>query len=1054
MHRRHMPLHLLLCVFECILLAGALASTIYGQAAGGSIQGRVEDASGGIIPKATVAITDLSTGVVREFTTNGDGIYLAPNLKPALYEVKISAQGFTPRVQQVEISVGTSAEMNATLSVAGTGAKVEVSGTANVVDTTDSTISEVVTGSIIRDLPLNGRSWTDLATLEPGVEAIKTEQSLNLRAQHGFGTEMTISGGRPQQNSYRLNGININDYSNAAPGSVLGVAMGVDAIQEFSVITANYSAAYGRTSGGVVNAVTRSGTNQLHGSAYEFLRNDVLDAKNFFDVKKLPFKRNQFGASGGGPIKKDKTFFFLNYEGLRQSFGLTENSLTPSAAARAGNLATGPVTVNPAVTRFLNAFYPLPNDGLVGNGDTGIYLVSGQQITTENYVTSRIDHTFSKHDFLNGTYTHDTSTSSQPDEFNSKRFGLDAGQQIVTIEEGHTFGSSLVNSARLGYNRSRGEDGLVTQVINPAMSDTTYGFVPNKPVGLLTVTGLATLTGGANAAGIAPHHFIQNSVQAYDDLFWTHGKHQLSFGADIEDTRVYSLIGSYPGGSFAFTSLSNFLTNNAFQATFVFDPSQLFIPRDVRELIFGTYVQDDWHVSRKLVANIGLRYEMSTVPSERNGRQATLINITDAQPHLGNPYFSNPTLRNFEPRIGLAWDPIGDGKTAIRSAFGMFDVLPLAYLFQILTPFAAPFYEQANISSLPTGSFPTQAFQLAVPTPAILRMSYIEPHPKRDYVMVWNLNAQRELTPTVSTTIGYVGSRGVHQPWTDNDGDMVIPTLTPQGYVWPSKATSQKINANWGRIAMKLWQTNSFYDALQARLLVKTHALLIQASYTFGKSIDNSSTSEADNGFANSISNPYWFAPQTNRGLSDFNIAHDLVIHGIWNIPTPGSHSYERALLGGWRLGGTYTFTTGVPFNMFLAGDPVGLKSNQPSELPSIIPGCGPLTTGNPLAYVNMNCLEFPNPSNSLGTLGRNVLIGPRLSDFDVSLDKDFRLTERFTLQFRTESFNVLNHPNFAPPIDNDTAFTSTGSRVGAAGRIDALQTSGREIQFALKLIF
>jgi len=421
---------------------------------------------------------------------------------------------------------------------------------------------------------------------------------------------------------------------------------------------------------------------------------------------------------------------------------------------------------------------------------------------------------------------------------------------------------------------------------------------------------------------------------------------------------------------------------------------------------------------------------------------------------LGDPYFSNPTLRNFEPRVGLAWDPIGDGKTSIRSAFGIFDVLPLPYLFQILTPFAAPFYEQANIASLPPGSFPTQAFQLATPTPSVLRMSYVEPHPKRDYVMVWNLNAQRELARNVSLSVGYVGSRGVHQPWTNNDGDMVIPTLTSQGLVWPPTATSQKINPNWGRIAMKLWQTNSFYDALQTRLVVNTHSALLQASYTFGKSIDNSSTSEADNSFANSISNPFWFAPQTNRGLSDFNIAHNLVIHGLWSIPGHGSHAYERAILNGWRLGATYTFSTGVPFTMFLAGDPLGAKSNQPSELPNIVPGCGPLTTGNPLAYVNTSCLAFPNPSNIRGTLGRNVFIGPSLSDFDLLLAKDFRLTERFTLQFRAEAFNVLNHPNFAPPIDNSTAFTAAGSPVGAAGRIDALQTPGRQLQLALKLIF
>jgi hypothetical protein len=1038
-------------VVTCLLSA----ITLYGQVAGGSISGKISDPSGAVLPGATVTVKNLLTGIVREgITTNSDGIYVVPNLAPAKYELTVKANGFEQYVvRDVEITVGAELKLDASLTIGTSDQKVEVSGTAPGVELTNSTISELVDAGTIVELPLNGRSWTDLATLQPGVVGVKTQLALPTRAQHGFGTELTIAGGRPQQNNYRLNGISIADFSNAAPGDVIGVAMGVDAIQEFSVLTSNYSAAYGRTSGGVVNAITRAGTNQFHGSAYEFLRNSALDSRGYFDKSLPPFKRNQFGGSLGGPIIKDHTFFFFDYEGLRQSLGLTLNDIVPSPAAVAGNLAAGTVVVDPVVARYLKAFYPSPNNGLLGNGDTGSFLITGQQIVPENYYTARIDHKFSAADSLNGAYVDDSSNTTQPDEFNAKRIALRTGQRVVTLEESHTFGPQLLNSARLGYTRSRGEDGDVATVFNPAMNDPTFGFQPGFDVGLLQVTGMTSLTGGANGAGIAPHRFVQNSVQGYDDIIWSRGTHVLSFGANVENLRVNSLVASFPGGFISFSSLANFLTNHPFQAAFgIQAPTE----RGMRQTIFGSYVQDDWRMRPNLTVNLGLRYEMSTVPSEEHGKLATLLNITDPQPHLGNPYFSNPTLRNFEPKIGLAWDPRGDGRTSVRSAFGIFDVLPLPYLFQVVTPFAAPFYLQANLASVPAGSFPTGAYQFATTQNNLYRMSYVQPNPGRDYVMVWNLNIQHDFSHAVHATIAYVGSRGVHQPWTNNDGDMVVPAITPQGLVWPSKATSQKINPNFGRIAMKLWVTNSYYHALQTRLTARSHGFDIQGSYTFAKSIDDSSASEADNSFANSIGNPYWFAPQTNKGLSDFDQRHTFVVHGMWTVPTPAafSHTYSSVMFGGWKLGGIYTFSTGVPFNMFISGDVLGVKSNQNSELPNRVPGCGPLTTGNPAAYVNTACLAFPNPTNIPGNIGRNAFTGPSLSDLDASLTKDNHLREWLSLQLRFEVFNLLNHPNFGPPISNGTAFDGSGNRIATAGRLDQLQTPARQIQLGVKFLW
>src|SRR6202166_2066130 len=375
--------------FLALLLIHGVAMhvDVQAQVAGGTITGTVVDSSGRVIANASVSITNVATGINRTVTTNEDGLYIAPNLLPASYELTFTAPGFKTDVRSgIELTVGATVTSNMTMQVGGAKETVQVQTETPDVQRATSDISAVVNATTVRELPLNGRSWTDLATLQPGVNRIQTQPDFSAgtdRGNRGFGQQLTISGARPQQNNYRLDGVSLNDYANGAPGSVLGGSLGVDAIQEFSVLTSNYSAEYGKTSGGVVNAITRSGTNQIHGSAYEFLRNSALDAKNFFDstAKSIPpFRRNQFGGSAGAPIRKDRTFIFGDYEGLRQSLGVSTQDTVPSVAARGGQLSAGTVTVDPAVARFLAAFYPLPN-GLV-TGDTGIYTFAAQQVTS------------------------------------------------------------------------------------------------------------------------------------------------------------------------------------------------------------------------------------------------------------------------------------------------------------------------------------------------------------------------------------------------------------------------------------------------------------------------------------------------------------------------------------------------------------------------------------------------------------------------------------------------------------------------------------------------
>src|SRR5712671_6450891 len=405
-----------------IILLGAIAfpAALHAQVSGGTLSGTITDPTGRAVPQAQIVITNIATGVGRTLTTNADGFYTAVNLLAGEYQVTVSASGFNTETKTgITMNVGAQQTFDLALKVGTVANTVQVTTEAPAVQVSSSEISATVNATTVRELPLNGRSWTDLAALQPGVETIQTQPTFTTgadRGNRGFGQQLTISGARPQQNNYRLDGISLNDYANGAPGSVLGGNLGVDAIQEFSVLTSNYSAEYGKTSGGVVNAVTRSGTNAFHGSVYEFLRNSALDARNFFEdptAPKAPFKRNQFGGAIGGPIFKSKTFFFADYEGIRQSKGIANVNFVPSAAARSGNLQSGPVTVDSAVQKYL-ALYPVPT---CTGADVWKLVFNGQQIINENFVTARIDHKFSAKDSLFGTYLYDKTPYSSPDSF-------------------------------------------------------------------------------------------------------------------------------------------------------------------------------------------------------------------------------------------------------------------------------------------------------------------------------------------------------------------------------------------------------------------------------------------------------------------------------------------------------------------------------------------------------------------------------------------------------------------------------------------------------------
>jgi hypothetical protein len=1121
-----------------IIIGTLLSVSASAQVAGATLWGTIKDSSGAVVPQAKVVIKNVATGVTTELTTNTDGFYTAANLLPGEYEVTVSARGFNTETRTgISLTVGGQQVFDLALHLgSATKEVIVVTAEAPAVQLSSSDIGAVVNATTVRELPLNGRSWTDLAELQPGVNKIETQPDFTAgtdRGNRGFGQQLTISGARPQQNNYRLDGVSLNDYANGAPGSVLGGSLGVDAIQEFSVLTSNYSAEYGKTSGGVVNAITRSGTNQFHGSAYEFIRNNHLDARNYFDdptQSTPPFKRNQFGGAVGGPIFKNRTFFFADYEGIRQSKGISTVTFVPSQNARKGLLCSLPQGADPSSPCTTNqlppgpntdangvdlaakaffTFYHLPNGPIIGNGDTGQYTFAGQQIVNENFVTARVDHRFSEKDSLFGTYMFDKTPYSSPDGLNNVEFDTLTSRQFASVEETHMFTPAFVNSIRIGGNHEAVNNNQSLKAINPDAARTDLGVGGTAFAGRTApqalIGGVSDFTGGVG--GSPTYYYHWNSIQFYDDAFFTKGKHSVKFGGAVERMMLNVLADTDPNGIWHFADLQGFLTNNP--TKFNGGIASTLSPRNLRQNIFGLYVQDDWHWRPNLTLNLGVRYEASSVPTETANKLANLSSLYAATPHLGSPFFSNPTLKNIEPRVGFAWDPQGNGRTAVRGGFGMFDVLPLPYQFILLTTQAAPFFSYTSINTPGQGTFYSGITSFPNNT---LRSTYVDSNARRNYVMQWNLNVQREITPTLAAMVAYVGSRGVHQPFRADETDFVLPTKTPYGYLWPqvdangnltsgpgAGSPPNPINPNFGSVRGMIYQGRSYYNALEGQLAKRmSHGFQVQGTFTWSKSVDTSSASVAGDSFGNSISSLPWFDLRLNRGLSDFNVGRTFVLNGTWEVPTPKSLAAPAQwALGGWELGLIFTASDGVPFSATFGtgSDPLNSLSSDDWDFPNRIngPGCNTLTNpGNPNHYIKTECfavptaptlgstaaqmafwqtncdpapvsvggpVPFPLCFNLRGNAGRNTLIGPGLTELDFSVFKNNyikSISERFNVQFRAEIFNILNHANFAPPAspNNTDIFDGTGTLSSVAGALTRTTTTAREIQFAVKVIF
>jgi len=724
------------------LMAGVVA---HAQVTGATVSGTVTDPSGGVVANATVSITNTATAVTREVTSDSAGLYNIPNLIPGLYDVKISAAGFSTSLQSgVALSVGQQLQLNFSLKVGAQTSTVQVTEAAPQIDLTSSALSGQVESETVRELPLNGRDWTSLAQLQPGVKQIETQMAFatSARGNRGFGGEMTVSGQRSTYNNYRIDGISVNDYAMAAPGNVIGLVLGVDAVQEFEVLTSGFPAEYGRATGGIVNAISRSGTNQFHGGVYEFLRNSALDASPYFDrVTNSPnpaFKRNLFGASAGGPIFKDRLFVFGDYEGLRQTKGITSDNTTFSDNARLGILSccaggtgtyptcglSGPcpagstqlsANASICVNNYSAALLPFwPTSSLVtSNVDRATLIETGVQRAPENFGTARVDYTIGSKDTLFGTFLKDIAAYTQPDSFNDILSQSNTARTTIAIEENHTFSSSFVNAARVGFNRDNVINSSTPTAIVSAGSDTSLGGIAGKTAPRLSVGGgITDFFGGTNSGSFYFHRW--NSYQYGDDAFWTHGAHTIKFGVSIERMDYNEHTFQEQGGRYIFNNggalsrIGQFLEGEPSH----YEAGLLNIvdnPREFRQTTFGFYAQDDWKFRSNLTLNLGLRYEPSTVLKDAQGRITDLATISDTSPTCGvqfsapipaqpgsscgsvGPYYKNATLRNFEPRLGFAWDPFKDGKSSVRGSAGLYDVDPFAGYFLLQQNQAAPF---------------------------------------------------------------------------------------------------------------------------------------------------------------------------------------------------------------------------------------------------------------------------------------------------------------------------------------------------------------------------
>lgn len=1033
----------------CRILLVVTASIALSQTSA-TLTGLVHDASGGAVAGAEVSVTQSGTGIVRKVVAGRDGSFLVPALRAGGLEVRVTAPGFRPLVRKgLELTVNATLRVDLELAVGSVEQEVTVVAAASAVNTSTAELAYLVSESTMRQLPLNGRNYTDLALLQPGVVAYPHRDGGSVVA-HGLG--MSINGQDPRSNVYLLDGTPQNDFTNGPAGSAAGTVLGVEAIREFRVEVNNYSAEFGRNSGGQINALTKSGSNDIHGSLYHFLRNDNFDARNFFDPAKRPeFKRNQFGGSLGGPLRRDKDFYFITYEGLRERLGRTIVSPVPDDNARRGILPdparpgqTLTVPVNPAVVPFLNEF-PKANGASRGGG-LADYVFGFSQSINQHFVQGRYDRNFGSTGQFFTRYTLDDAVQNLPTDFPQFPRQFLSKNQFLTTEYRHVHSPRTLLHVRASFSRT-----TTFQNVESNTAVKLPEFVPGRGLtGNIDIGGMQRF-GPQSSANL---RLTQNVYGVETGANLHRGSHLLKIGMLAERYQDNMVNPTFSLGTYTFNDLRSFLVNTP--ARFLgLSPAGQF-DRYWRYTLMGFYLQDSWKIHPRLTLNPGVRYEFATLPVDIYGRDSALLNLfTDAAPRSGQLY-QNPTRKNFSPRFGLAWDVFGTGRTSVRGGYGLiFNSNNQQTL--IVTVTNPPYTPRVSITN-PT--FPNPPFERGVGN----TIRPVEWNIRNPYLQTWNLNLQHQLPGNVIVTAGYVGSRGIHL-LRSNDVNIVEPIRQADGtLVFPAGAPRR--NPNYATIELKSSDGNSWYHAgiLEFRKRL-SRDLQFQSSYTFSRNLDTTQAStffsDATNGTTSAM--PEFSGFSYNKGLSDYHAKHNWVSNFSWEIPMfRNAVGARKALLAGWQLAGIANLRSGGPLTAFVSGNRSrsgwspslgpGLGQDRPSLAPGFTHESAVL--GSPNQWFNPNAFVLA-PAGQLGTLGRGTFIGPHLRTLDTSLLKSFdlpRWNEQARLQFRAEVFNLLNHANFGPP--NLLAISTTTGAIPTFGAVRYTITTSRQIQLGLRLQF
>jgi hypothetical protein len=1045
-----------------ILFFGLVIGAASGQIVGGSITGTVHDPNGAAVTGATVLVRQVETGATRTLTTGTDGRFFAPSVPVGHYSVTVSMDGFDPQHQGgIDLTVGQSLQLNFVLGLAAVQQQVEVDATGDSVNITTQPTSGLIDERQVKELPLNGRSYDELLTLNPATVNYTGERSGGIGSSNSsVGNMFAVSGRRPQDNLFLLNGVEYTGASliNVTPGGTSGQLLGVDAVKEFNVVSDTYGASYGKRAGAQVSIVTSSGTNQLHGTAFEFLRNSALDARNYFDLGSIPaFQRNQFGGSLGGPLRKDKLFLFGNYEGFRQAWGLSTVTFVPDSQARQGYLpdASGNehyVGVDPAVAPLL-ALWPAQNGPELGRG-IGEAFSHPKQHIGEDFGTVRLDDNLGGKDLLFAVYTVDDSSANTPSSNPLSLIGESLREQVASVQEQHVFSTSLLNTARFGYSRaSYFFTGYTPVAVN--------GWVTGKPVGAIVISG-STASNGASQVTQAGSNVGSNNAAArnlltWDDhVYWSRGKHQVEAGVWLQRVESNDMLAQNQYGQASFSTLASFLQGTVKTFTVVPSPTEL----GWRSLEGAAFVEDTWKVLPRLELRAGFRLESTNGWNEVHGRAANyaIVNgVLQTQPVVGSSALTNNRAKFLpEPRLGFAWDVWGNGKTAVRGGFGIYRGLldTLDYRLDQTAPFnSAETIKNISVSNLNINP------NAPPPPGTLVSPSNVQPDIATPTVLEWSLRVEQEVAPRTSLTVGYVGSHSYHQILSE-DMNEPVPSFAPDGTVF-YPAGAQNVNPDLANSTSWVSQGVGFYNALvvDARRSF-AHGFQLRGNYTYSKNLDDGSAWNTSVSGNTPAYVEFPLRPKLDWGPAATDLRHAASINGSYELPFgPGRRflahvkGAERIAVVGWTASAIVTAQSGFPFSPQLGYNPTGNGDTRNPVRPNWNPDfSGRLYPRTPQQYFNPAAF-LPPATGTYGNVGRDSLTGPGLTNVDLSATKNTRLTERLGLQFRAEFFNVLNHTNFLTP--NEVVYSSADSGVSpTAGVITATSTTSRQIQFGAKLQF